>query len=142
MKLVINANDGTITAETSDDVSAAQFVRELLSGHKPAPPPKAIEAKPVTKKPAKRRKRKLAPPKADRPLSKALDETWAYLAAADRAGGVHISEVAKAFNLTDSGAGQRLYALIERHMAWRVSIGYYRVGSPVDGALLNGAGTH
>jgi hypothetical protein len=140
MKLTINANDGTITAETSDDVSAAQFVRELLSGHA-APPPKAIEAKPVeSKRVAKKpRKRKLAPPKADRPLTKVHDETWAWLAASDRPEGVTAAEVAEAFGLSQAGGLWRINELVKRDMAWRVGPGRYRVGSIADSSVLNGA---
>jgi hypothetical protein len=141
MKLVINPNDGTITVDTADNISAAQFVRELLSGHA-TPPPKAIEAKRVAKPAPKkrRRRRKLGPPKADRPLPRSLDETWAYLAASDRSEGISAAEVAEAFGISHGGAGQRLYELVNRDMAWRCSVGRYRVGSLVDGvAILNGA---
>jgi hypothetical protein len=138
MKLTINPADGTITVDTPDNVSAAQFVRELLSGHAPAPAPKAIEAKRVTKK--SRRKRKLAPPKADRPLSKTMDETWAWLAASDRPEGVTADEVAKAFGLSHAGGLWRVNELIKREMAWRVAPGRYRVGSVSEAeVMLNGA---
>jgi hypothetical protein len=138
MKLVINANDGTITVDTPDDVSAAQFVRELLTGHTPPPTPKAIEAKRVVKK--RSRKRKLAPPRADRSLSKAQDEAWAWLAAADRPEGVTPIEMAEMFGITSSAAQQRIQHLIERDMVWKVSRGRYRVGSAADvTVLLNGA---
>jgi hypothetical protein len=134
MKLTINPADGTITVDTPDNVSAAQFVRELLSGHTPEAP-KAIEAKRV-KKP---RKRKLAPPKADRPLSRTMDETWAWLAASDRPEGVTSEEVAKAFGLSHAGGLWRINELIKRDMAWRVAPGRYRVGSVADVAVMNGA---
>jgi hypothetical protein len=136
MKLTINPQDGTITVDTPDNVSAAQFVRELLSGHTPAQPPKAIEAKPVKKR---RRKRQLAASRADRPLSKALDETWAYLASADRPEGIATAEIAEAFGLSMAGAGWRLNQLVKRDMAWSIKRGLYRVGSAVDAALLNGS---
>lgn len=135
MKLTINPADGTITGEWDDDVSAAQFVRELLSGHAP-PPPKAIEAKRVTRKP--RKKTKLALPKADRPLTKVHDETWAWLAASDRPEGVSPAELAKAFGLSVAGALWRINELIKRDMAWKTGPGRYRVGSVADVAM-NGA---
>lgn len=209
MKLTINPGDGTITVDTPDNVSAAEFVRELLSGAKPPPPPKAIEAKSerirprphgglsreltetvewlethdtaagvtsdkiaaglgITKfacqyrmgklvkkgvarrvtadhyratwKPAK--KQKLAPPKADRQLSRALDETWAFLANLDTTypEGVSTAQVADKFHLTPSGASQRLYELVSRGMAHRISMGRYKVGPGYDDiSSLNGS---
>jgi hypothetical protein len=138
MKLTLNLTDNTITVDTPDDTSAAQFVRELISGHPHTPAPKAIEAKRVAKKP--RRRKKLAPPKPDRPLSKAMDETWAWLAASDRPEGITSEEVAKAFGLSHAGGLWRINALIKRDMAWRVGPGRYRVGSVADAeVMLNGA---
>jgi hypothetical protein len=138
MKLVISP-DGSITVETPDSPSAAEFVRELY-GARVAPvaaAPKAIEAKRVAKKP---RRKKLAQPKADRPLTKAMDETWAWLAASDRPEGVTADEVAKAFGLSHAGGLWRINALIKREMAWRVGPGRYRVGSVADAeVMLNGA---
>ena len=139
MKLTINPADGTITVDTADNISAAQFVRELLSGHT-APQPKAIESKRATKKPAKKQARKLASPKADRPLSKAMDETWAWMAASDRPDGVTSEEVAQAFGLTHAGGLWRINQLVKREMAWRVAPGRYRVGSVTDAeVMLNGS---
>jgi hypothetical protein len=136
MKLTINPGDGTITVDTADNVSAAEFVRELLSGPRPQRP-KAIESKRVAKKPVKRKKaapRKMAPPKADRPLSRALDETWAFLGAVAEAHpeGVSAQQVADKFHITQGGAGQRLYELTARGMAHRISAGRYRVGPGYD----------
>jgi len=140
MKLTINPQDGTITVDTPDNVSAAQFVRELLSRHTP-PAPKAIESKRVAKSaPKKRRRRKLAPPRPERPISKPLDETWAWMAAADRPEGITAREIAEAFGLTNAGATWRINRLIDRDMVWSVSRGHHRVGSAHDAkVLLNGS---
>lgn len=141
MKVVIKPAEGTIEVDIADDSSGAQFVRELMSGHIPAPEqPKAIESKRVTKKRGRPRKKDLAPPRADRPLTKVHDETWAWLAASDRPDGVTADEVAKAFGLSHAGGLWRINELIKRDMAWRVGPGRYRVGSVTDGAILtNGA---
>ena len=129
MKLVINPTDGTITVETPDNVSAAQFVRELCQPQ----PQKAIEAKPKRKP---KKQKALAPPRPDRPLSKPMDETWAWLAAADGPRGVTAEELANAFGITTAGALWRLNQLIKRDMAWRVSTGHYRVGSITDAEVI------
>jgi hypothetical protein len=136
MKLVISP-DGTITVETPDSPSAAEFVRELYGARvAPIAEPKAIEPKRAAKKP---RRKKLAQPKADRPLTKVHDETWAWLAASDRPDGVTAEEVAQAFGLSHAGGLWRINELIKRDMAWRVGPGRYRVGSATDGVILNGA---
>ena len=140
MRIEINPATGLITAEIEDDSSAAGFVRELLSGAKPAPAPKALEAKRVPKKPVKRRKRKLAPPKPDRPLTKVHDETWAWMAASDRPEGVTADEVGEAFGISKAGGLWRINELVKRDMAWRCAPGHYRVGSVTDAeVMLNGA---
>jgi hypothetical protein len=151
MKLTINPGDGTITVDTADNVSAAEFVRELLSGARPQQP-KAIESARVAKKPVKRRRkkatpRKMAPPKADRPLSHALDETWAFLGAVaeHHPEGVTAQQVADKFHISHGGAGQRLYELVTRGMAHRISAGRYKVGPGYDESditSLNGSPVH
>ena len=140
MKIEINPATGLITAEIEDNSSAASFVRELLSGHA-VPAPKAIESKRVAKPaPKKRRRRKLATPRPERQISKPLDETWAWMAAADRPEGITAREIAGAFDLTNAGATWRINRLIERDMVWLVSRGRYRVGSAHDAeVLLNGS---
>lgn len=141
MKLTIRPDEGTITVETPDDVSAAQFVRELLHGTPAAAPaPKAIEAKRVAKKPRKQPRKKLAAPRADRPLTKVHDETWAWMAASDRQDGITAEEVANAFGLSHAGGLWRINELIKRDMAWRCAPGRYRVGSVNDAeVMLNGS---
>lgn len=139
MKVVIKPAEGTIEVDIADDSSGAQFVRELMSGALPAPEaPKAIEAKRPRKR-GRPRKKDLAPPRADRPLTRIQDETWAWLAASDRPDGVTIDEVAQAFGLSHAGAGWRLNQLVRRDMAWRIAPGRYRVGSVTDAILTNGA---
>lgn len=141
MRIEINPATGLITVETNDNSSAAEFVRELVGGQKPLPAPKAIESGRVTtpKKP-RRRRRKLAPARADRPLTKAEDETWAWMGANDRPEGISAEEVAQAFGISVAGGTWRIGRLVKRDMAWRCGTGRYRVGSLTDGAIISSNG--
>jgi len=140
MKLTISP-DGTITVETPDSPTAAEFVRELYAPAPiAAPKPVKLQRAEAPKRKQKRARsaeqirKQLVAPKADRPLTKEMDESWAWLAAADRAEGVAADEMAKAFGLSHAGALYRLRKLIDRDMAHKVDRDRYRVGT----AELNG----
>ena len=62
----------------------------------------------------------------DSHLDKHQYRTWEYLCENDSVAGIHLSQLAKDFGLTNSAANQRLLVLVRLGYARRVKRGYYR----------------
>jgi hypothetical protein len=59
--------------------------------------------------------------------------TWEYLCENDNSGGVHVSQVARAFAVSNAAANSRLSTLYQLGYANRVAKGYYRALTPEGG---------
>ena len=59
--------------------------------------------------------------------------TWEYLVANDNPEGIHVSQVARAFGVSNAAANTRCLTLEKLGYAKRVHKGYYRALTPEDG---------
>jgi DNA-binding MarR family transcriptional regulator len=119
----ITVGEITIEVDNDDEISQAVGVIRELNG----------DAKAIRQAKNRQDSMKEAAIKIDTgtgELNQIQYRTWQYLVDNDAAGGIHVSQLAHAFGITNGSANGRLTALLKMGYASREAKGYYKAVTP------------
>lgn len=126
MKVIISANGDVVLDITNGDGQTAIDLIHALQAD--ARQKEASKNRSLTS----RESQTMVPTGGTGKLNTIQYRTWEYLCENDIASGVHVSQVAHAFGLSNTSANARLVTLFNLGYAQRVAKGYYRALTPSE----------